>query len=453
MIRALVLWAAGTSLAWGQLALFTADPERAVGNQLQIGSVPAGDSLTVRLRLRNTGSSPAKVTLLSVAGAGFVLDNAPALPQTLNPAAALEFGVRFEPPAAGSYSASLRADNVSAILIGSAAPAPAVAVEENGGWRPLASGMVVDFGAVERGVPGRRRFLVSNEAGQVLPPLGLATAGDGFWLAGNLPGNLTLAAGESVSFEVICAPAVAGPLEGALQVGPRHFLLRASGVEPTLPRPEIVLELAEARSASQGKLSVRLDGPSRTRATGEVRLEFQPAAAGAAGDPAVVFSSGGRTAQFSVEEGDSAARFGAQASIDFQTGTTAGTLVFTLDVAGIAESRTVTVVPAPVAVVSTRAVRTQGSVEVTVTGFDNTRAISQLTFTFYDRSGTPVAPGAIRVDPAAAFRQYFDGSGLGGAFLLRAVFPVTGDGGQIETVEAEFTNPAGAGRTARVPFG
>jgi hypothetical protein len=85
-------------------------------------------------------------------------------------------------------------------------------------------------------------------------------------------------------------------------------------------------------------------------------------------------------------------------------------------------------------------------------GFDNTRTAGPLTFTFFDLAGNAVAPGAIRADATASFASYFQSSGLGGVFLLRAVFPVTGDPSQVGAFQAQIGNSAGTAPTARIVF-
>ena len=430
-------------LAWAQVALYTVSPEHRLGAQFNLGQVPEGDALTVRFQIRNLGPTIARVTQLSVAGTGFSLSDPPALPRSLGTGGGLDFTVRFEPSGPGAYSASLQSDGISMILQATATPAPAVAIQEGGTWRTLVWGSTVDFGDVERGWEGRRRFLLSGRGGEPPPPVEVAVAGNGFTLV-RQPGQVT-------EFEVVSRPAAAEVLAGTLAVGDRRFNLKATGVEPALPRPEIAIELAEPRSARQGRVAVRLASPSRSRASGELRLAFEPAP-GLGADPAVVLASGSRVAPFTVEEGDTAVRFGDRTAVDFQTGGTAGTLVFTAAAGAWQERATVTVAPAVPVVSSSRTLRAASSLEVVIGGLDNTRSAAQLAFTFYDLDGKVINPGAIRVDAGPAFRQYFDSSGLGGAFLLRAVFPVTGAITRIGAVEVEIANAPGAARTGRLPF-
>jgi len=72
--------------------------------------------------------------------------------------------------------------------------------------------------------------------------------------------------------------------------------------------------------------------------------------------------------------------------------------------------------------------------------------------TAYDATGNPIAPGAIRTDATADFAQYFAGSSLGGVFLLRAEFPVTGNSALVASCETTLVNSAGSSKTQRTSF-
>jgi len=96
--------------------------------------------------------------------------------------------------------------------------------------------------------------------------------------------------------------------------------------------------------------------------------------------------------------------------------------------------------------------RSGGSVAWRLTGFDNTRSMGALVFTFHDSGGNTIAPGMIRIDATLDFSRYFAASDLGGAFLLRLAFPVTGDASGIASCEAALTNSAGSSRTTRTTF-
>jgi hypothetical protein len=229
--------------------------------------------------------------------------------------------------------------------------------------------------------------------------------------------------------------------QGSLTIGDRSYPLLGAGVDPPLPKPTVSLDLKPAASAQQGALIVRFDAPAQTSGTGTATLDFRGPA-----DAAIAFASGGRTATFPLAPGD------IQAVLPFQTGTTAGVLTFTAQIGGASDQQSVTIAGVPPGIGTAQGVRSAGAVEIRITGFDNTRSLGSLSFTFYDAVGNAIAPGAIRTDAAADFAKYFAGSDLGGVFLLRAVFPVTGDAALVASCEATLANSAGSAKTQRTSF-
>jgi hypothetical protein len=91
-----------------------------------------------------------------------------------------------------------------------------------------------------------------------------------------------------------------------------------------------------------------------------------------------------------------------------------------------------------------------GAIDLRIGGFDNTRTAGPVVYTFYDTAGATIA--SIPADNSADFKAYFGVSGAGGAFLLRAVFPVAGDASRIGSFEVQMTNSAGPATTGRVRF-
>ena len=88
--------------------------------------------------------------------------------------------------------------------------------------------------------------------------------------------------------------------------------------------------------------------------------------------------------------------------------------------------------------------------EIEITGFDNTRTIDGLSFTFYSSKGDILQPGVIRVNGGADFRRHFDVSTTGGVFTLKAVFPVSGAIAEIATTEVQLTNSAGDMQSGKI---
>jgi hypothetical protein len=150
-----------------------------------------------------------------------------------------------------------------------------------------------------------------------------------------------------------------------------------------------------------------------------------------------------------VLRGEDPAYFGPRQDVWFQTGTTAGRVVFTAQLGEHRQQATLTMNPQPVAIASLEATRRNGSIEVSLTGFDNTRSASQIAFTFFDPAGQILAPGRISIDATGEFRRFFESSTLGGTFALRAAFPVIGEASTVAALAVELTNSAGVTRSER----
>jgi hypothetical protein len=209
----------------------------------------------------------------------------------------------------------------------------------------------------------------------------------------------------------------------------------------TLPQPA---------SAQQGTVRINFDAPSKTSGIGSVSLSFRSTPNGMA-DPSVAFAGGGQSSTFTVAPGDAQGQFTGGATAFFQTGTTAGMLTITAQLGTAMDEQTILISPAAVAVTSAQATRSTGTIEIDLTGFDNTRTAGPLAFTFFDAAGGTIAPGAIRTDNTAGFANYFQMS-LGGSFLLKAIFPISGDSSQIKAFSVTLTNGAGTASTDKVVF-
>ncbi len=90
--------------------------------------------------------------------------------------------------------------------------------------------------------------------------------------------------------------------------------------------------------------------------------------------------------------------------------------------------------------------------ELEITGFDNTRTLNQLAFTFLTSNGDVIQPGAIRVDTTTDFGKYFANSTLGGSFTLKAIFPVAGVITNIGSTQVEVTNSSGVAQSGKTAF-
>jgi hypothetical protein len=309
----------------------------------------------------------------------------------------------------------------------------------------------VDFGSVQLGSSVARHFAIVNQTAAVLTVPAIAVPAGDFALSGAAPGGQAIPAGQSANFYVQFTPTATGARTGSLVIGPSTYALAGTGVEAPLPNPGLSISLPQSLSAQQGAVTVTLDAASRTSGSGTLTLAFLPGP-GLTDDALIAFASGGRTAAFTVSPGDAQGYFGTQPAAIFQTGSTAGALTFTVQLGGVTAQQTIAILPTTVGITQAQGVRSAAGVQVQVTGFDNTHTTGPLTFTFFDTSGNAVAPGAVHSDATASFATYFQNSGLGGVFLLTAVFPVTGNPLQIGAFQVQFANSAGTAQTARTTF-
>lgn len=451
LLRRLVLAACLAPPAAAQFNLYLVDGnvERPAPAVFDLGAVYPTESASARFRIRNTSPAAAPLSLLAVKGSGFSLTGLPVLPVGLLPQQALEFSVVFQAGVAGSYSASLDTEGTSVLLTAVVLPSLTFQVQTLTGAQTVGAAPV-DFGSVQLGGSVRRHFVVTNFTGLVLQAPGIAVQGDGFALAGQPPSGVVFQPGDTAGFDILFQPTAAGPASGTLAVGDRSYSLTGAGLPIPLPHPVLDVELSRPQSAQQGNVAVNLDAAAETSGTGTLTLDFQPLANGAT-DPAIQLGVVGRTLSFPIVPGDTQARFGDLTAVAFQTGTTAGTLVFTATVAGATDRKSVTIPGAPVVIVAASGLRTTGSIELDITGYDNTRSAGVVVYTFYDAAGNAIVAG-ITVDNTADFAAYFAGSNAGGNFLLRAVFPINGDASRIASFEVQLTNSAGTATTGRVKF-
>lgn len=450
-VRMLLLMAAAAPVAWAQFSLYlvNGNVEVPAPGVLDLGSVYPTETASAKFRIRNTSTAAAPLSLLAVRGSGFTLNGLPVLPVGLAPQQALEFSVAFQASTTGSYSASLDTEGTSVLLTAAVMPALTVAVQAAAGPQVLGAD-AVDFGSVQLGGSASRHFTLTNLTGVVLQAPGIAVQGGAFAMAGASPAGMVFQPGDSRGFDVVFQPATAGAAAGGLAIGDRTYALAGSGLPIPLPRPVLDVELLSGQSGQQGTAAVSFDAAALTDGTGSLTLDFQPLAIGAT-DPAIQLGVVGRALTFPITTGDTQARFGDLTAVAFQTGTTAGTLTFTATIGTATDQKTVTIPAAAVQIVEASGVRGSGSIEVDITGYDNTRTAGTVVYTFYDAAGNAVT-APITVDNSRDFAGYFAGSTVGGNFMLRAVFPTSGDNSRITAFEAQMTNSVATTGTGRVKF-
>lgn len=446
----------GSALAQIQLFSFDGTTETPVGAVFNAGSAAVGDTLEARFHVRNTGSAAVTVDRIALAGAGFTITSAPSLPYVLAPANFLEFRVDFAPQTAGSYSASVAVNGLSVILVATGAPAPTIVVRQNGSSAPLATGATIGFGSIQRSLPAPATIgLTLTNTGAAAATVGTISVAGGPAFSGpiGLSAPVTILPGASVAFQVGFQPQTSATFQGTLTIDQRSFKLTGSAFDPPIPTAAILFDNGANASGQQRTVSIQFSSASPAAGSGTLTLAFHPSVANVTDDAAIVFTAtGSRYATVSVAVGDSVGKVSGQSAITFQTGTTAGDLTFTLTLGPQTVQSSITIPPAVVALEGVSGGRRIGDLDISVRGFDNSYSASILAFTFYDTAGRPIGPSSITTDATGDFRRYFSATRAGGAFLLRATFPVAGDSSVVAAADVTISNTAGASQTRRVTF-
>ncbi len=459
-MKALCLLAFAPALLQAQIVLYSLDgiTPSPLGAVYGYGQVAAGDTKIVRFRALNTGTASITITLLKVVnntGAGFSIVNSSSTPFVVAPGNAMDFFAGFSATAVTSYSATLQvgtvSQTVSAILLATVVPAPTLSVAA-----PCSgpdANATISFGRILQGTQESCTFSILNPFPQALTVSPLTLTGAVF--STTVGSAVTIPAGQSSSFTIQFAPANATAYSGTLTLGPRTYTLSGTGFSSPLPSLIWSFDNTSIASGEQHTLSVQLSAPAPLSAAGTLTLTFTPSPTVVTDDSAVQFvATSKRVASFTVNAGATAVTINAQPNIVFSTGTTAGTLTFTVN-AGIfglsgSPSTSLAARPGPITISSSGATSRANALDVVVAGFDNTYSIGAMSFAFVDRSGASIT--SLSTDFTTNFKAFFQGQTAGSSFLMRVSFPVTGDVSQVGGVNVTLTNAAGVVTTPRLNF-
>jgi hypothetical protein len=433
-----------------QVVVLEGTTERPVTTQWSFGQVAAGEALENRFLVKNLSSSAVTVTRLVVEGAGFTLFNEPSLPRIIAPASSAPFSIRFIPPAAAAYAGRLRINEFNVELAGTGTVSLGLEYLSGGSASPVTNGQTLDLGVTPRRTALSSQFRIvnrTNAAATADPP---SVSGDSYRVEG-WTGARNLAANESASFTVVFQSETAGVKEALLRAAGRDVRLRVTAQELPVPQPSLAFTAQTLENARQERLSIALESPAPDDASGTVTLQFTPAA-GLVDDPAIAFlPAGTRSRSFRVRAGSTKADFEGAESLAFQTGSTAGTFVFTVQLGTHQSQQSFTIAPGRLSIESAEGLLSDQSVEFRVRGFDNSRSASRLRFVFYLKNGQPLGQGPIDMDAGGAFANYF-ATNPGGVFFLRVHFPVSGTASELGSADVEFTNANGLTKADRLKW-
>lgn len=433
-------------------------------SRLDFGNVATSATASYTFTLTNQSAGVLNTPAISLqtqvfASSAFALDIS-AVPSTIAAGASATFTVTFAPGQTGLTTATLVVGSNQYPIQGTGVvltdiDALQISYVDSTGVRGLPQAATpINFGQV---VPGTStsavlKFTVTNPTTSfnAVTLQTLTVSGSAFSLSGAPSMPATIQPGASITFQIAFSAASSGTYTGTLAIGSRSFSL--TGLEVASPLPTFSFHLSQPTLTSQQQvtLTIQLASASAVSAIGELSMQFVPAVSGVTDDPAVVFPvTNARQLQVNVAPGSQNATYNGQSAITFQTGTTAGSITFTLTFPNTAPfSQSYSISPAQVQISSATAVRQAPNLVVTVNGFDNTYSTGQMSFIFYDTSGKVLTPNGITVDSRSSFHQYFfTNNQAGGAFAMQATFPVNGDATQVGSVAVTMNNSAGQTNT------
>lgn len=447
------------------LQLWTANGSQDVGSTVVLPPTPIGSTTQAEYILANTGTRDVYLTTLHLTTAApFKLVGAPHPPWRVGAGLLQGFFINFSPTAVGAATPSSLTVNYCNSgdfdTANNACPATAVQTRDTAitgtGLAAPASGPWLTGISPESNMAGAPGFTMFVNGGGYT--VGSTVLWNGTPLATFFSSSVQLSA--AVPASLLTAPAdvsvtVSNPPGGSANVTKAWAFHVYSSVTPSIAlfdQNDAPLTASQLSSNMTVRVRVKLDQSTGSSLSGVVELGFQPGPATVATDQAIALGSAGSDQQvgglqqFTVSAGATTAQFGTKDYVTLTTGTTAGTL--TLDVALQnalpATPEKYIISPAPPVILSAAKVSTSGSVVVTVQGYDNTRSISSVAFTFHTASGAVVAPGAMSVDVSKGFADYFQANPqIGGSFVLTATFPATGEIPQIASVTTSLTSNSG----------
>jgi hypothetical protein len=312
----------------------------------------------------------------------------------------------------------------------------------------------ISFGQLVPGVQGSATltFTVSNPqtSFSAVTVTQLSVRGAAFTIQGAPSLPAVIQPNTSITFRIAFSANSSGTYTGSLTIGTRLFGLTGLAVVSPVPAMSLQFSKRPLTSGEQVTVTAQAASASTQDAIGTLSMQFTPTVPDVADDPAVQFVPlSSRNLSLDLAKGSQTATYQNQSALIFQTGTTAGTLTFTLSFVNTAPvTQTFTITPALIHISSAQAQRQDPNLVVTINGYDNTYSAGKMSFTFFDLKGKQINVTPVDVDATSNFHQlFFTNNQAGGAFALQAKFPVKGDITQIGSVAVTLTNSAGETNT------
>jgi hypothetical protein len=439
---------------------------------LSLPDTALADTGSVVVRVHNSGNGNGQVTSILLAGAGFAIANAPALPQTLAPSQTLSFTLTFKPPQAGTSQGTLRIGDDVFNLVGNGIGARlAYSYTSAGIVVSIDPGGTITFSPQAFAQTVSLQFTLRNSGTQAatVANVGIVEPQSPFTLAGlpGLPANL--APNSEFHFSVVFTPKTSGFANATLRIDAATFTLTGSSLPPPpLPAYSIDGPSGTVAPLTQPAFGITLSTPYSLELSGTLVVTEN---GDFGSDPSVQFSSGSRAVNFLIPPNQTQAIFANQATqIRLQTGTVSGVITLTAGfvtlVGGVEVtqsspvSQSLTVAPsAPV--LQTLAIDnlTATGFTLAITGFSTTRSLGDLNVAFTGAPGFNLANSQVTFHMATSSTVWFQSvasQAFGGQFTTSIPFTFQSSNGAasptgaIKSVSVTATNERGTSNSLQM---
>jgi hypothetical protein len=307
--------------------------------------------------------------------------------------------------------------------------------------------LVITLQSLPGGTVGQRYTQTITASGGVPP----------YTFGGTLPAGLTI---DPSTGAVAGTPTTAGPGTFTLTVtdASRTTISATFTVNfalPALPPVTLAGPPETANPLAQSALQLSFGTTFPVPVTGTVTLTFR----GDAGsdDGVVQFSTGGRTATFTIPANATQAVFSV-ANLGLQVGTTAGVITLTArlqtgttDVTPTpAPSRQVRVSPGVPVITAVRATRGANGFDVQVTGYSSTREMVQAQYRFTAAPGSALQTTDLTVPVEGIFTTWYSSAAstaTGSQFTYTQSFTIQGLATAVQSVAVTISNRQGASQS------